>query len=115
MSRDKEYSAQMSHADDNKIAEQAFAGSLAIIAVLIAVVGLVGTAADKVSGISYLLPRFEFLQRSIAGLSVFAAIVALVSLQRLRGTAIPGGLIAWLLRLLIVGTALVTVAFVLIW
>jgi hypothetical protein len=105
----------MSNGNDDKLAEQAFSGSLAIIAVLIAVVGLVGAAADKVSGISYLLPRFEFLQRSIAGLSVLGAIVALLSLQRLRGTDVPGWLIAWPLRLLIVGTAAVTVAFVLIW
>jgi hypothetical protein len=104
----------MSAERDDKLAEQAFAGSLAIIAVLIAVVGLVGTATDKVAGISYLLPKFQYLQYSIGVLSVFGAGVALLSLQRLRGTNVPGGLIGWSLRLLIVGTAAVTVAFVLI-
>lgn len=105
----------MTNGRDDKLAEQAFAGSLAIIAVLIAVVGLVGAAADRVSGISYLAPRFEFLQYSIAALSVVGAFVALLSLQKMRGGQIAIGWIVWPLRLLIVGTAAVTVVFVLIW
>jgi hypothetical protein len=99
-------------ASDEKVTEQIFAGSLAILAVLIAVVGLVGAAQDKVSGISYLAPLYERFQWSVAGLSILAGIVSLLSLQKMRGTAIWMSLIVWLARLLIVGTVAVTVGFV---
>lgn len=103
----------MSSSDD-KIAEQIFAGSLSILAVLIAVVGLVGAAQDKVSAISYLAWKFETLQWFMAGLSAFAGIVAWLALSKMRGSQTSIGLIIWVSRVLIVGTVLATVGFVLV-
>jgi hypothetical protein len=101
----------MSAADD-KVAEQVFAGSLAILAVLIAVVGLVGAAQDKVAGIEYLAPLYEHFQWSVAGLSGLAGVAALLAFEKMRGRAVWMWLIVLIARLLIVGTVAVTVGFV---
>lgn len=95
-----------------KIEEQIFGGSLAILAVLIAVVGLVAAAQDKVSGISYLAPIFEWFQWAIAALSVWSGAVALVALAKMQGCAVNMRLLVWLTRVLIVGTVAATVGFV---
>ena len=101
----------MSASGDDKVAEGAFAGSLALLAVLIAVVGLVGSAQDKVQGVEYLAWKFEYFQWFIVALSVGTGLLALLSLSHMRGGRASIRLISGLIRLLIAGTVVATVGF----
>ena len=91
--------------------EQIFAGSLAILSILIAVIGLVIAAQDKVEGVDYLENKLERLQLGVVAVSGLAGVVAILSLERMRGQRVPLWMVTWGARLLIVGTVAVTVGF----
>jgi hypothetical protein len=101
----------MQASGDDKMAEGAFAGAFALLAVLIAVVGLVGVAQDKVQGIEYLAWKLEYFQWFMVALSVGAAFLALLSFSHMRGGWASIRLISVLVRVLIAGTVVATVGF----
>jgi hypothetical protein len=99
---------------DDKVSEQIYAGSLSILAVLIAVVGLVAAAHEKVSTIPYLSWKFQLLQWFMAALSGVAGLVAYLSLAKMRGATSPMWIIVSLSRVLIAGTVAATLGFVIV-
>lgn len=90
-------------AEGEKVVEQIFAGSLAILSILIAVIGLVIAAQDKVEGVDYLENKLERLQLGVVAVSGLAGVVAILSLERMRGQRVPLWMVTWGARLLIVG------------
>ena len=97
---------------DEQIAERVFAGSLPVMAAVIAVVGLVGAAYDKVSGVSYLAWPLWLLLWSLVPLSALAGTTSWVALLKMQGSTVKISVVVWLVRSLIVGTCLVILAFV---
>lgn len=98
---------------DEKVAEVAFLGALAVLAILVAAVGLI--AAEKhgyAAGVDYLENPYIWLDWFTAGISVVSGVLALASLSVLRGGRTPIKAVAILSRLLIVGTVAATLVFV---
>jgi hypothetical protein len=100
--------------NDEKLVEQIFNGALAILAVLVAVAGVVAAGYDKISGLPDVEPRFRYFLWAAAVLAIVACSLSLLALERLRGHAIPIGLILLLARLLMIGAALASVGIVII-
>jgi hypothetical protein len=97
---------------DEKIAEQIFNGSLALLAVLIAVAGIAAATYDKISVLPEIEPHFRWFLYFIAGLSVLAALVSLVALEKSRGRNIRMWFLLVLLWILLIGAAIASVGIV---
>jgi hypothetical protein len=99
-------------ASDEKVAEQIFNGSLALLAVLIAVAGIAAASYDKISPLPEVEPHFRWFLWFVAGLSVLAAVVSLVSLEKSRGRNIRMWFLLGLLWILLIGAAFASVGIV---
>src|SRR5262245_40483093 len=104
----------MTPAEEQKLAEQVFNGSLAILAVLIAVAGIVAATYEKISGDPEIEPHFRFFLWFIAFLSLWACLSGVLSLIRVTGTRVWTWLILCLVGVLMAGVALASVGLVLI-
>jgi hypothetical protein len=104
----------MTPAEEQKLAEQIFNGSLALLAVLIAVAGIVAASYEKVSGIPDIEPHFRYYLWSVAALSILSCIVGWLALNRLAGGGAPMWLILYTVRVVMTGVALASVGLVLI-
>lgn len=102
--------------DEQKFAEQVFNGSLAVLAVLIAVAGIISVEYEKpsISGNSDVEPAFRFFLYGIAGLSIWAGFISFLSLARLRQRQIWPWLVVTSVCILLLGTVAVSVGIVVV-
>jgi len=98
----------------NDVIGQIFAGALAILAILIAVVVVIVPEHERVAADPYLSARIGMVVWGTAGLSALAGFVALGSLERMCGRKWPIWLILWCARLLILGSIAITIGLVVV-
>jgi hypothetical protein len=104
----------MANGQDDKVVEQIFGSAIDVLAILIAVAGLVAAAADKVAGLDYVAGPLKLLLTFIGILSFLAGATALLALGRLnRIERIPRRAVIWAMCSLIVCTFIATVWFIL--
>jgi hypothetical protein len=102
--------------DDQKFAEQVFNGSLAILAILIAVAGILSAEYVKpsVSGNQDVEPAYRFFLWGTASLSGWACLSGIVALARLRCTKVPFWVLLGAIAILMAGATAASVGIVII-
>jgi hypothetical protein len=102
--------------DQQKFAEQIFNGSLAILAVLIAVAGILSAeyAKPSVSGNQDVAPAYQLALWAIAGLSLLACAVSFIALARIAGRQVWTWLLVGAPCFLLIGATAASVGIVII-
>jgi hypothetical protein len=97
---------------EDKLAEQVFIGALMVSTMLIAVSGVVAAGYEKISGIPEVEFRFRYFLVAVAGVSALAALISTLAFERMRGVAVPIGLITVSVHILIFAAAVASVGIV---
>ena len=102
--------------DQQKFAEQVFNGSLAILAVLIAVAGILSAeyAKPAVSGSEDIGPVYKLCLLAVAGLSGWACLTSFFALAKLAGREIQTWVVVCSIIILLLGTTAASIGIVIV-